>query len=348
MERALGACAAAAAAAAAATPHPSPPGACPPGAVLVDGLCDVSGFRYELWCAARCVGACAAVTVVVPGPHAAVEKIGAGTRVIPPPAAAQGPPPRSPTTTATPPSPYGPPALAASLAARFETPDPANRWERPLVVVETGGGEAGATAAAAGLLPPAGGWEHFDWAAASTAPAPPAAPAGARAADARGTQLDGGWPLPAVAAAVAAYITGGRRGEATTPAATQPPARSALTPLASTAAARASGADALAALDATLQRMVVAVAGHAQGRLALDLETGGAAAVAREEEGGDARRPPATTTLALPRPPALAELRRHKRDFLRAVTGPLASLPADTPAAVRQFTAYLQRHVTDS
>ena len=363
VERALGAAAAAAAAGPTtattaapppASPSPPLPPLPPPAVVIVDGLCDVSGFRYELWCAARSVGAAAAVTVVVPGQAAGVEKLGGGTRVVPAAATTAA---AAAAAAAAAPSPYGPPALAASLASRFETPDPANRWERPLFVVATG------PAGAAGL-PPAGGaaWGDVDWA--STAPAPPAAPAGARAVNARATQLDVGWPLVAVAAGVAAFVlgsgSGGREQQqaAAVVAETEeggPPPRppSSLTPGISTSAARASGADELAALDATLQRVVVAVAGHGGGGpLALDPTTG--SAVAEEAAGrgwgegdGGEGPPTATVTLALPRRPALAELRRHKRDFLRALSGPLAALPANGPAAVRAFVAHLGRAVRD-
>ena len=65
-----------------------------------------------------------------------------------------------------------------------------------------------------------------------------------------------------------------------------------------------------------------------------------------EGDGGEGP-PTATVTLALPRRPALAELRRHKRDFLRALSGPLAALPANGPAAVRAFVAHLGRAVRD-
>ena len=322
MERALGA----ATAAGTSTSSPS--------VVIVDGLCDVSGFRYELWCAARAVGASAAVTVCVPGPDAAVEKVGGGTRVVPAAKPENAAPPI--------PSPYGPPALAASLAARFETPDPANKWEKPLFVVRTG------VEGAAGLP---GEWREVDWS--TVAPAPPAAPAGARAAASRGRQMDGGWPLPAIVAGVVRFVLGGAAATVA-PApeeerASLPLARpSSLTAGISTSAARASGADALAVLDAALQRVVVSVAGHGgAGPLSLDPATGNAEKEGRPggHEDGEGASP--SITLSLPRRPALAELRRHKRDFLRALSGPLAVLPSDGPAAVRAFCAHLKRAVNE-
>lgn len=51
-------------------------------------------------------------------------------------------------------------------------------------------------------------------------------------------------------------------------------------------------------------------------------------------------------TLSLRRAPSLAELRRHKRDFLRAATAPMAGpLPSGMRAGASAFCEYLKRRV---
>lgn len=197
-----------------------------------------------------------------------------------------------------------PDALADELARREEAPDPRHRWDAPLFA-----------AAVDGASPTHGG------------PAPPALPAGARGVGGE----EPAWALDAVAAAVVAAVCGGGGGGAA-----QPPA---LAPAISTTGARSAPADGLADLDATLQAVVTAVAAAAS-------HDGGGG-------GGTLVRapPPLTHTAAdgaeivirLTRPLPLAELRRAKRDYLRAVTAPLAGAPPRGGAAARGFAGWLER-----
>ena len=212
--------------------------------------------------------------------------------------------------SARPPNGGWPDALATDLAAREEAPDPRNRWDAPLFV-----------GAVDGAPPPA---PH--------AAAPPALPAGGRGAGGQ----EPAWSLDAVAAAVVAAVcgVGGGDGGSTT-AATPPP--SSLTPAISTTGARSAPADGLADLDATLQAVVVAIAGVAAQRAGGALQPA-PPPITLPAAGG---APP--TTIHLSRPLPLAELRRAKRDYLRAVTAPLAGAPPRGGAAARGFGAWLER-----
>lgn len=148
-------------------------------------------------------------------------------------------------------------------------------------------------------------------------PAPAATPAGARGAG----QAEIAWSLACVAAAVVGAVVGGSRD-----AAHAAPALP-LAPTISVAPPRASTADTLGDLDAALQAVVNALAA-----------AGGESAAVPSRAGA---APP--TLLSLPRSMPLAELRRAKRDYLRAVTAPLAGPPPAGDAAVAGFGAWLAR-----
>ena len=186
---------------------------------------------------------------------------------------------------------------------------------------------------------------------------------------------------PSAAAAAAAAAAAPLR--ETLPLAT---ASVALRPAKCTLSARVAGADALGDLDAAAQAVLMAVAAAlpgppsaaspsasasaaaANGRVAAaarpceaasfaaieiplspdaaadsDAAADGAGdAAAREQRRG--RDDP--LTLALRRAPSLAELRRHKRDFLRAATAPMAGpLPRGARAGASAFCEYLKRRV---
>ena len=201
-----------------------------------------------------------------------------------------------------------PDALADDLTAREEAPDPRNRWDAPLFV-----------GAVDGTTPPP---PH--------SAAPPALPAGGRGVGGE----EPAWSLDAVAAAVVAAVCGGGK-EGGGTAATPSPS---LTPAISTTGARSAPADALADLDATLQAVVTAVARAAGG---------GAGGGTLQHAPPPINLPSAdgapSTTITLTRPLPLAELRRAKRDYLRAVTAPLAGAPPRGGAAARGFGAWLER-----
>jgi len=105
--------------------------------VVADAGNGVKGFRYELWCAARNVGARAAVVWVGPDVRrAAAARAGvARARAGGAPAPAR--------------------AVLRDVWARFEPPDARNRWDAPLVRVPLAG--AAARAGVAALAAAAGG-----------------------------------------------------------------------------------------------------------------------------------------------------------------------------------------------
>ena len=160
----------------------------------------------------------------------------------------------------------------------------------------------------------------------------------------------------------------------------------ALRPAKCTLAARVAGADALGDLDAAAQAVLMAVAAALPGQpSAASPSVSASAAAANGREAAAARPCEAASfaaieiplspdadadaeavadgagdaaareqrrgrddplTLALRRAPSLAELRRHKRDFLRAATAPMAGpLPRGARAGARAFCEYLKRRV---
>jgi len=160
----------------------------------------------------------------------------------------------------------------------------------------------------------------------------------------------------------------------------------ALRPAKCTLAARVAGADALGDLDAAAQAVLMAVAAALPGPpSAASPSVSASAAAANGREAAAARPCEAASfaaieiplspdadadaeaaadgagdaaareqrrgrddplTLALRRAPSLAELRRHKRDFLRAATAPMAGpLPRGARAGARAFCEYLKRRV---
>lgn len=326
----------------------------------------MKGFRYELWCLGRLVGArFCSVFCPEPGSGASssCSSLGAGHVV--------GRWPR---------------ALFDDLAARVEPPDPRNRWEQPLFVADARrprSPEEGSGAAA-------------------VRPAPASLPAGGRGA---AVEERIGWPLDAVAAAVVAAVAAPGRarekaesdaaaaaaavvaaapGETSTSssaaaAAAAPPHETlplattsvALRPAKCTLAARVAGADALGDLDAAAQAVLLAVAAAlsslsssssskskngapasasaAQAPFAaieIPLAASSAGAQEEEEAGKNRLSEQDPLTLSLRRAPSLAELRRHKRDFLRAATAPMAGpLPTGARAGASAFCEYLKRRV---
>jgi len=247
--------------------------ASPGAAVIVDSLNHVKGYRYELWCVARAVGARYCVVWCPKRVSAAKPDDLSGW----------------------------PDDLAADLASREEAPDPRNRWDAPLFVAAVDGRDAEGPGTADGAC----------------TPAPAATPAGARGAG----QAETAWSLASVAAAVVGAVAGGGA------TAGRAPTAPLLAPTVSVVAPRTAQADALGDLDAALQAVVNALAAAG----------GATATVAARSASG------LPTLIALPRPMPLAELRRAKRDYLRAVTAPLAGAPPAGDAAVRGFSAWLAR-----
>ena len=157
----------------------------------------------------------------------------------------------------------------------------------------------------------------------------------------------------------------------------------ALRPAKCTLAARVAGADALGDLDAAAQAVLLAVAAALSRSRSLAAASSSAASAAANGGGGAAAAaspPPSEAsafaaieiplsaddgsegdaarkrrnqeegedplTLSLQRAPSLAELRRHKRDFLRAATAPMAGpLPSGARAGASAFCEYLKRRV---
>lgn len=151
----------------------------------------------------------------------------------------------------------------------------------------------------------------------------------------------------------------------------------ALRPAKCTLTARVAGADALGDLDAAAQAVLLAVAAaakraknitssssstaaaaaattttvipsltestHSFAAIEIPLPVESKAEVKAEKQ---QRRQEEPLTLSLQRAPSLAELRRHKRDFLRAATAPMAGpLPAGMRAGASAFCEYLKRRV---
>lgn len=326
----------------------------PPPAVVVDGCNAVKGFRYELWCLGRPFGArFCCVFCPEPGCGSAASSPsssgGAGH--------ALGRWPRS---------------LFDDLAARVEPPDPRNRWEQPLFIADARrprSSENGVAVADAPVRPapaslPAGGRgaaieETIGWPLDSVA----AAVVAAVAAPGRAMKkAESDTSAAAVVAATAEETSTSASALAAAPQDTLPLATTsiALRPAKCTLAARVAGADALGDLDAAAQTVLLAVAAAlspsaskngavaptraaAFAAIEIPISASSDAAEEQEAEGAPSEEP---LTLSLRRAPTLAELRRHKRDFLRAATAPMAGpLPDGARAGASAFCEYLKRRV---
>ena len=114
----------------------------PNAVVLLDYMCGIKGYRYELWCMAReRATRCALLHCTVP--RDAVDAWRLGTS------------PETPNTTQTDaPTTYVPHQqhVFDDLWQRFEVPDTRNRWDRPLIEVDPRDADATHTGMAAAVV----------------------------------------------------------------------------------------------------------------------------------------------------------------------------------------------------
>jgi hypothetical protein len=326
----------------------------------------VKGFRYELWCLGRSSGA-RFCCVFCPEAGSSSSSSSSSS------ADAETDKDRSGSGHVG----RWPRALFDDLAARVEPPDPRNRWEQPLFLSDARRAKSekgeGERVAAAPLRPapaslPAGGRgsaieETRGWpldAVAAAVVAAVASPGGA----ARKKREESDVVAAAAAAAAAEKNSSSSSAETSyLPEDTLPLATTsvALRPAKCTLAARVAGADALGDLDAAAQGVLLAVAAalSKSGGTGAGAEAAAFAAIEipllddndnanGDDKGSDRERRSGSDplTLSLRRAPSLAELRRHKRDFLRAATAPMAGpLPRGARAGASTFCEYLKRRV---